>query len=268
MSAIACSAARAQLAAWIADGMRGALASELAAHLASCSACGAWSRAELALDRLLGEEQRAPRADPFLARRVLERLSAARADSAREQSSAAERGVEARGVPRDALDELLGKLPAPQAAPDLASALLRKLEPARRGARRARALRRWAFGASAAACALAVFAASRFSRAPERDEREAPRLAGVPHEAKLDDPPFELLEQLELLEDWELYVQPDALAAEAAPPAEPAAWPEAWHETELAFWWENAELSAPIESGPDASIDVHAQPSRPAAEGG
>jgi len=251
MSAHACERARAQLAAWIEGGAHAALEGELAAHLAGCAACGAWTRGELALERLLGAEASAPRADAFLARRVLERLSAARASASATPA----------GAPRDALDALLARLPAPAIAADFERELLRALAPARARARRVEALRLWGWRAGAAACALTLLAGAWSLRAAigvssSRSAAESAELASAAGAAELADPPLELLEQLELLEDWELVAASEDLAFEH----------EGWHEAELAFWGESEELEAPRETEAGSAASG-SEPTR-ATEGG
>lgn len=86
------------------------------------------------------------------------------------------------------------------------------------------------------------------------DGTDGHQLASAPQTAELDDPPLELLEQLELFELWELVVPEGAVAAEQ----------EAWLEEELAFWAEGDE--APLELEAPAAV---AEPARArATEGG
>lgn len=158
----------------------------LAPHALRCASCRELLAAEQELDLLLGEV-RLPVAPTGLAERVLAELRAPEL------------------VAADPLDRLLGRAPEPRAPVGLAARVLRGFEPERLEARprvhRGRRTRRrlqLVTGLAAAALLLALGL-----RALERPREEATTLAG------LDPADREVVESLDVLEDWELLMGDD-----------------------------------------------------------
>jgi len=154
-------------------------------HLLACPSCRAFLAAEQALDGLLATLPR-PRLPGDLARRVLVRLDGVRAQE--------------RGERR--LDDLLDFLPSPAPPGDLAARTLRRLA-SERGAPRLRVLRAvlprigWRIAAGVLfAAALSWLLLGR--RDEPRDETPVAR--------QVED---ELLETLDVLENWELLMSDD-----------------------------------------------------------
>jgi hypothetical protein len=189
-------------------------------HLLTCSTCRDLLAAEEALDVLLATLP-APRLPAGVAERVLARLAEERQDAALDRllelarSAPAPIGL-AHGVlatleaerQSTQLDRLLDLLPEPAAPRGLAARVLAGLD-------RERAPHTWIGRARrapwlvrvAAAAALALAGAMAFDALrpkPPADE-EIVDLAGV---APIGAPPPELLESLDLLQDWELINDP------------------------------------------------------------
>lgn len=201
MSDAECSAFRRDLESALAPGASGVPAAERAPradrvqlgwheHLLACPACRAFLAAEQALDALLATLPR-PRLPGDLARRVLARLG-----GAREQ---------------ERLDDLLDLLPSPVPPDDLAARTLRRLAPERpewpKGPRRLRLLRggrrAWRIAAAVLVAAGAWWLVPRELEGPEEPRA---RGAAAPVAAHVDD---ELLEALDVLENWELLTSDD-----------------------------------------------------------
>ncbi|MEN8162102.1 MAG: hypothetical protein ABFS41_18675 [Myxococcota bacterium] len=154
-------------------------------HLLACPSCRAFLAAEQALDVLLATLPR-PRLSGDLARRVLARLAGARAP---------ERTGER-------LDDLLDLLPSPAAPDDLAARTLRGLAPERQGGRRSgRRLRLVRRGRRVAAAVLVVASVLWLVLGGRDEPQPEGRVAG-----EVED---ELLETLDVLENWELLMSDD-----------------------------------------------------------
>jgi len=201
-------------------------------HLLGCAACRDLLAAEEALEELLTTLPE-PHLPAGLTRRVLARLAAERAGDGSEREPArapalarvrldrlldlapepvAPEGLAARvlaGVagrrgPEADLDDLLGRVPPPRAPRGLAQRVLAALEGERAApvhAGRFGGARGLPWTASAAALALVALGAWRIFARPT-----APEPARV---ASLE-PEVELLECLDVLENWDLLMSPDA----------------------------------------------------------
>lgn len=157
-------------------------------HLLACPSCRAFLAAEQALDGLLATLPR-PRLPGDLARRVLARLEDARAQEGRRRRD----GPEAR------LDDLLDQLPRPAPPEDLAARTLRGLAAERKAGWRLRVLPSAGWRVAAGVLFAAALSWWAFGR---RDEPEG----GSPVVGHVED---ELLETLDVLENWELLMSDD-----------------------------------------------------------
>lgn len=185
-------------------------------HLLACGDCRALLEEEEALEGLLATLPR-PRLEPGLVQRVLARLADARAAEeldallGRDRVEPAPSGLAGRvlaGLRAEAdLDALLDRLPEPRPPVGLAGRVLARLESEREpvdvappGAGRLLSMGAFLKLAAAAALVLGGLFGWRSLQRPA-GEGAGEDLAGL---SKVEAPPADLLESLEVLESWEL----------------------------------------------------------------